>query len=184
VKAPAGSGKTELLTRRFLALLSVVEEPEEVLAITFTRAATAEMRTRVIDALQKAAASRQEGDPVENTHALAAREIAHEDLTQLHVVDTMHERKARMAELADAFIALPGGFGTFEEFCEVVTWVQLGIIDKPTILMNAYGFYDPLLAMFDRAHTEGFINDRHRPIVTLVESIDALVPRLLAHRPR
>jgi uncharacterized protein (TIGR00730 family) len=114
-------------------------------------------------------------------HALAAREIAHEDLTQLHVVDTMHERKARMAELADAFVALPGGFGTFEEFCEVVTWVQLGIIDKPTILLNAFGFYDPLIAMFDRAHTEGFINARNRTIVTLVESIDVLVPRLLAH---
>jgi uncharacterized protein (TIGR00730 family) len=114
-------------------------------------------------------------------HALAAREIAHEDLTQLHVVDTMHERKARMAELADAFVALPGGFGTFEEFCEVVTWVQLGIIDKPTILMNAFGFYDPLVTMFDRANREGFINDRNRTIVTLVDSIDALLPRLLAH---
>jgi len=113
-------------------------------------------------------------------HALAVREVAHADLTQLHVVETMHERKARMAELADAFVALPGGFGTFEEFCEVVTWVQLGIIAKPTILVNANGFYDPLIAMFDRAHAEGFINDQNRAIVTLVDSIDALVPRLLS----
>ncbi|MGB8267914.1 MAG: TIGR00730 family Rossman fold protein [Candidatus Velthaea sp.] len=111
-------------------------------------------------------------------HALAVREVAHQGLTQLHVVDSMHERKARMAELADAFVALPGGFGTFEEFCEVVTWVQLGIIDKPTILINATGYYDPLIAMFDRAHRDGFINARNRAIVTVVDSVDALFPRL------
>ncbi len=114
-------------------------------------------------------------------HQLAEREVAHENLTELYLVDTMHERKARMADLSDAFVALPGGFGTFEEFCEVVTWVQLGIIDKPTILVNADGFYDPLIAMFDRAHDEGFISSPNRTIVTVVASVDALLPRLLAH---
>ena len=108
-------------------------------------------------------------------HALAAREVAHAGLTKLHVVDSMHERKARMNELADGFVMLPGGYGTFEEFCEVVTWVQLGIIEKPTILFNAFGYYDPLIEMFDRAHTSGFIGTKNRTIVTTVDSIDALL---------
>lgn len=106
--------------------------------------------------------------------SLAAREVAHERLTKLYVVDTMHERKARMNELSDGFLMLPGGFGTFEEFCEVVTWVQLGIIAKPCVVLNVGGYYDPLLAMFDRAHASGFIGARNRAIVDVVESIDAL----------
>jgi uncharacterized protein (TIGR00730 family) len=97
-------------------------------------------------------------------HALAAREAAHERLTRLELVDTMH----------DGFLMLPGGFGTFEEFCEVVTWVQLGIIAKPCVILNAGGYYDPLLAMFDRAHTSGFISTRNRTIVHVVDSVDAL----------
>lgn len=108
-------------------------------------------------------------------HALAAREVAHQRLTQLHLVDSMHERKARMNELADAFVMLPGGFGTLEEFCEVVTWVQLGIIAKPTILFNDGGYFDPLLAMFERAHTSGFISAPNRTIVTTVDSVAALL---------
>lgn len=107
-------------------------------------------------------------------HALAAREVAHEGLTQLYVVDSMHERKARMNDLSDGFVMLPGGFGTFEEFCEVVTWVQLGIIAKPCVVLNVGGYYDPLLAMFDRAHASGFINNRNRAIVEVVDSVDAL----------
>jgi len=107
-------------------------------------------------------------------HALAAREVAHERLTRLDLVDTMHERKARMNELSDGFLMLPGGFGTFEEFCEVVTWVQLGIIAKPCVVLNAGGYYDPLLAMFDRATAGGFISERNRAIVAVVDSVDAL----------
>ncbi len=107
-------------------------------------------------------------------HALAAREVAHERLTRLDLVDTMHERKARMNELSDGFLMLPGGFGTFEEFCEVVTWVQLGIIAKPCVVLNAGGYYDPLLAMFDRATDSGFISARNRTIVTVVNTVDAL----------
>src|ERR1051326_7718022 len=81
--------------------------------------------------------------------ALALKEVAHEGLTELRVVGSMHERKALMADLAHAFIAMPGGFGTFEEFCEIVTWAQLGMHTKPCGLLNVNGFYDPLLALFD-----------------------------------
>jgi len=106
--------------------------------------------------------------------ALADREVAHDGITELYVVDSMHARKARMNELSDGFLMLPGGFGTFEEFCEVVTWVQLGIIAKPCVILNVAGYYDPLLAMFDRAHRSGFINDRNRGIVAVVTTIDEL----------
>ena len=82
---------------------------------------------------------------------VAGRHVDHRALTRLEVVASMHARKARMAELSDGFIALPGGFGTFEEFCEILTWGQLGFHVKPTGLLNVNGFYDPLLAMFDRA---------------------------------
>lgn len=106
--------------------------------------------------------------------SLAAREVAHDGITQLYVVDSMHERKALMNDLSDGFVMLPGGFGTFEEFCEVVTWVQLRIINKPCIVLNAGGYYDPLLAMFDRANSGGFINDRNRAIVEVVDTVDEL----------
>jgi uncharacterized protein (TIGR00730 family) len=107
--------------------------------------------------------------------ALAEREVAHEGLTELHIVDSMHERKALMNELSDGFLMLPGGFGTFEEFCEVVTWVQLGIIAKPCVVLNEGGYYDPLLAMFERANAAGFISDRNRSIVTVVADVDSLI---------
>jgi uncharacterized protein (TIGR00730 family) len=116
-------------------------------------------------------------------HALAAREVAHEGLTALHLVDSMHERKAMMADLADAFVALPGGFGTLEEFCEVVTWVQLAIIEKPTYLLNIGGYYDPLIAMFDRANAEGFVSNQNRAIVDVVDTVGDLLNRLLVPRP-
>ena len=112
--------------------------------------------------------------------SLAAREVAHDGITELYVVDSMHERKARMNALSDGFLMLPGGFGTFEEFCEVVTWVQLGIIAKPCVVLNVGGYYDPLLAMFDRANAFGFINDRNRSIVDVVPSVDALGELLAA----
>ena len=106
---------------------------------------------------------------------LAEREVAHTGLTQLHVVETMHERKALMADLSDGFVALPGGFGTFEEFCEIVTWVQLRIIDKPTYLLDIDGYYDPLVAMFDRAVSEGFVSAENRSIVGVTRTVSELL---------
>jgi uncharacterized protein (TIGR00730 family) len=111
-------------------------------------------------------------------HTLVAREVAHERLPDLRVVSSMHERKAMMAELSDAFIALPGGFGTFEEFCEVVTWTQLGLHKKRCGLVNVRGFYDPLLALFDRAVAEGFLNPQNRAIVSAHTDVAALLDEL------
>jgi len=111
-------------------------------------------------------------------HSLVAREVAHERLPDLRVVSSMHERKAMMAELSDAFIALPGGFGTFEEFCEVATWTQLGLHRKRCGLLNVRGFYDPLLALFDRAVGEGFLNPQNRAIVSAHVDVPALLDEL------
>ena len=114
--------------------------------------------------------------------ALVAREIAHRGLPDLRIVSSMHERKALMASLSDAFIALPGGFGTFEEFCEVVTWTQLGIHRKPCGLLNVAGFYDPLVALIDRAVADGFIRPENRGIVVTESDPEALIDRL-SERP-
>ncbi|MBV8673210.1 MAG: TIGR00730 family Rossman fold protein [Acidobacteriaceae bacterium] len=92
-------------------------------------------------------------------------EIAHNGLTELHIVKTMHERKALMAERADAFIALPGGYGTLDEFVEILTWAQLRIHAKPCIMVNVDGYYDPLLAFFDRAVEDGLIKAENRSLV-------------------
>ncbi len=97
--------------------------------------------------------------------ALLAREIAHLGLPDLRVVRSMHERKAMMADLADAFVALPGGFGTFEELCEAITWTQLGLHRKRCGILNVGGFYDPLLALFAGAARAGFIREANRDIV-------------------
>jgi uncharacterized protein (TIGR00730 family) len=111
-------------------------------------------------------------------HALVARELAHRALPDLRVVNSMHERKATMAALADAFVAMPGGFGTFEEFCEVVTWTQLGVHRKPCGLLNVGGFYDPLIAQFDRGVAEGFIKIGNRRIVVAHAEPGALLDAL------
>src|SRR5690349_1767186 len=97
--------------------------------------------------------------------ALQRLEIAHLDLTELHVVGTMHERKALMNELSDGFITLPGGFGTLEEFCETLTWGQLGIHHKPCGLLNVNDFYTPLLAFFDQLVSTGFLSPTTRSLV-------------------
>ena len=110
--------------------------------------------------------------------AMVAREIAHRGLPDLRIVSSMHERKALMASLSDAFIALPGGFGTFEEFCEVVTWTQLGLHRKPCGLLNVAGYYDPLVALFDRAVSDGFIRAENRGIVVTESDPEALIHRL------
>jgi hypothetical protein len=110
--------------------------------------------------------------------ALVDREIAHRGLNELHVVESMHARKALMADLADAFIAMPGGFGTWDEFCEAVTWSQLGLHRKACALLNVSGYYDPLLAMADRAVAEGFLPDVHRKLVLAEAESGALLDRL------
>ena len=97
--------------------------------------------------------------------SLVERELAHEGLSELRVVPSMHARKAMMAELSDAFIALPGGLGTFEELCEILTWRQLRFHTKPVGLLNIDGYFDPLIAMLDRAVAEGFMNEASRQLL-------------------
>ncbi len=109
---------------------------------------------------------------------LVRKEVAHSRLTDLRIVGSMHERKALMAELSAASIALPGGCGTFEEFFEVVTWSQIGIHHKPCALLNVAGFYDPLLALFDHAVTEGFIRPEHRGIIVTETDPERLLDRI------
>jgi uncharacterized protein (TIGR00730 family) len=112
-------------------------------------------------------------------HSLQRKEVAHSGVSELHVVESMHDRKAMMAELSDGFIALPGGFGTFEEYCEAVTWVQLGLQRKPTYLVNIAGYYDPLISLFDHALEHGFVNETNRAIVETFATIAALVERIV-----
>ena len=110
--------------------------------------------------------------------ALVNREVAHGGLTELRIVGSMHERKAVMAELSDAFIALPGGLGTLEELFEVVTWSQLGLHQKPSGVLDVRGYYQPLIAFLDHAVNEGFLATQHRRMIMLEEDPDALVARL------
>jgi len=111
---------------------------------------------------------------------LAAREVAHRGLTELHVVGSMHERKAMMAALSDGFIALPGGFGTLEEIFEVVTWRQLGYHDKPSGVLNIEGYYDALLAFCDTAVARGFVKPNDRANLVSAIDVGALIDALLA----
>src|SRR5512143_1798350 len=115
--------------------------------------------------------------------ALQLRELAHDGLTTLHVVGSMHERKAKMAELAHAFIALPGGMGTLEEFSEILTWAQLGLHAKPCGLLDVAGYYRPLVGFFDQAVAQGFVRPEHRSLVLVGDDPDALVDRFLAWEP-
>jgi uncharacterized protein (TIGR00730 family) len=115
--------------------------------------------------------------------ALAQKEIAHEKLGQLVVTRTMHERKAKMAELADAFIALPGGFGTFEELFEVVTWAQLGIHRKPIALLDAEDYFAPLVAMVEHAVREGFVSGEQGGLLLCERDAGALLDSLAEYRP-
>jgi uncharacterized protein (TIGR00730 family) len=110
--------------------------------------------------------------------SLAAKEIDHPNLTELRVVDSMHERKKLMADLADAFLALPGGFGTWEEFNEAVTWSQLGLHRKACALLNVEGFYDSFLAQADRAVKDGFVSEVHRSLVISSSDPEELLERL------
>jgi uncharacterized protein (TIGR00730 family) len=109
---------------------------------------------------------------------LVDKEVAHTGLTELRIVGSMHERKALMADLSDAFIALPGGFGTWEEFFEILTWSQLGIQRKACALLNVNGYYDPLLQMADNAVAEGFVRPAHRDLLLSDEDAARLLDRL------
>lgn len=112
---------------------------------------------------------------------LVEKEVAHGGLTELRIVESMHQRKALMAQLADGFIAMPGGFGTFEEFCEILTWTQLGLQRKPCGILNVEGYYDPLLKLFDHAVDEKFLKAEHRKLVIADESVESLVGRMLEY---
>ena len=113
---------------------------------------------------------------------VAGRPVDHRALTRLEIVDSMHTRKARMAALADGFIALPGGIGTFEELCEILTWSQLGFHTKPVGLLNVAGFYDPLLALFDRAIEEDFMRPQNRNMMLVDTDIGRLLGRIADYR--
>jgi uncharacterized protein (TIGR00730 family) len=115
--------------------------------------------------------------------ALVAAEVAHGALADLRIVGSMHERKKLMADLADAFVALPGGFGTFDELFEIVTWAQLGLHAKPIGLLNVDGYFDPLLGLVRGAVAEGFVADQHAGLLYVESDPAALLARLRAHRP-
>ena len=115
--------------------------------------------------------------------SLATKELLHTGVPDMRVVDSMHDRKALMAELSDAFIALPGGFGTFEELFEVITWAQLGIHSKSVGLLNVGGFFDPLVRLIDHAIQEQFIKPQHRGLIVVEERPDVLLEQLERHRP-
>lgn len=115
--------------------------------------------------------------------ALAAKEIAHDGLTELVVVDSMHQRKAEMAARADGFIALPGGMGTLEELFEVLTWAQLGIHRKPCGVLDVDGYYGALLGFLDAAVERGFLRSRHRQLLQVSTSAEALLDAFEAYQP-
>ena len=115
--------------------------------------------------------------------ALAKKEVAHCGLTDLRIVESMHERKAILADLADGFVAMPGGFGTLDEMCEALTGGQLGLHDKPCGLLNVDGYFDRLLAFFDHASGQGFVQPEHRGMVLVSSDADGLLDRFVAYTP-
>lgn len=114
--------------------------------------------------------------------ALATREVAHATLDDLVVVESMHERKAKMADLADGFVALPGGWGTIEEIFEMLTWAQLGFHRKPCGLLNVAGYYDQLFGFLEHAFEQDFVRQEYRPMLILEDSVPALLDRFAAYR--
>ena len=116
-------------------------------------------------------------------NALLAREAGRNDIGELRIVRSMHERKAIMVEISDGFIAIPGGFGTFEEFCEIVTWAQLGLHAKPVGLLNVDSYFDPLIAQFDRAVTEEFAYPENRTLILHETNPDRLLDLMEAYNP-
>lgn len=114
---------------------------------------------------------------------IAEKEIVHRSVTNLHIVDTMHERKALMVKLSDGFIAMPGGFGTMDEIFEIMTWNQLEIINKPTGLLNVEGYFDELLGFIRHAVDEKFVRDEHRRNLIVDSDPEVLMEKLMGHKP-
>lgn len=115
--------------------------------------------------------------------SLVDRELAHKGLNELHIVTSMHERKAMMAQIAEGFIALPGGFGTLDELFEIITWAQLGFHRKPIALLNVGGYFNPLLAFIAHMATKGFIKPEHSTAMLVKAEVDDLLDTLLAYEP-
>ena len=115
-------------------------------------------------------------------YSLATKEVSHDGLDELIVVDSMHERKAKMAELSDGFIALPGGWGTIEEIFEMLTWAQLGFHEKPCGLLNAASYYDHLFAFLENAIEQQFVKEEYRPMIMMDEAPGALLDRFEHYR--
>jgi len=117
-------------------------------------------------------------------HSLSTKEIALEECTELIVVSTMHERKALMADRSDAFLALPGGYGTCDELFEILTWAQLGIHSKPVGLLNVNGFFTPLLGWLDHITKEGLLKPKHRDLLLVADTVKDLLDKLASWEPR
>ena len=115
-------------------------------------------------------------------HFFAGKEVAHQGLHELRVVDSMHERKAQMAELADGFVALPGGWGTLEEIFEVLTWAQLGLHEKPCGLLDVDDYFRGLYGFLERAVEQGFVREEYRPMILLEDDAERLLDRFAAYR--
>lgn len=116
-------------------------------------------------------------------HGLVVKELAHQGLSELRIVDSMHARKSLMADLSDGFITLPGGMGTLEETCEILTWAQLGIHHKPCGVLNVAGYFDPLIALLDHMSAEGLLRAEHRALALFEADAGRLLQRLREYRP-
>lgn len=112
---------------------------------------------------------------------LVDKEVSHSGLSQLIITDSMHQRKSKMAELSDGFIALPGGFGTFEELFEIITWAQLGFHNKPCGMLNILGYFNHLLAFIDTAVQEGFIRNDHKELILVEQEAELLVEKMMTY---
>jgi uncharacterized protein (TIGR00730 family) len=115
--------------------------------------------------------------------AMVEKEVAHDSLSDLRVVTSMHERKAMMADRADGFIALPGGWGTLDEFFEILTWAQLGLHQKPCGLLNVHGYFDGLLSFLEHSTTEGFVRHEYQSMIVVSDSPGGLLEQLAAYQP-
>lgn len=116
-------------------------------------------------------------------HFLAQKELEHKSITELVFVETMHERKAKMSELADAFIALPGGFGTMEELFEMLTWAQLSLHHKPVAILNVNGYYDALLQFIKTMHRDGFLREEYLDLLLVSDNVDDILDQIKNYTP-
>ena len=115
--------------------------------------------------------------------ALVDKEVSHSGLSELFIVDSMHTRKSKMAELSDGFVALPGGFGTMEELFEVLTWSQLGFHQKPTALLNVEGYYDHLLAFLQQSVDQQYLKSQHYDLLLASDNVPHMLEQLLSFKP-